>query len=158
MRFGTLDTNCPLRYGEDSAVSEVIKRHFNREYSQFRNSLQMRGRLPVRQIRDVHLPVVIAASIIFLVLGVVAVRRGDRALVGFELLVLGTLVLNAIICGGLWVPHDRYGSRVVWLLPLGALLAAGRLWYSSKNDYELAISPARTGAAAADGRTPAASA
>ncbi len=158
VRFGTLDINCPLRCGEDSAVTKVIERHFHREYSQFRNSLEMRGRLPVRQIRDVHLPVVIAAWIIFLVAGVVAVRRGDSPLVGFELLVLATLLLNAMICGGLWVPHDRYGSRVVWLLPLGAMLAAGRLWYSSKkDDAELAISSARTGAAAAIGRTPAAS-
>jgi hypothetical protein len=28
------------------------------------------------------------------------------------------VLLNSVICGGLSTPHDRYGARVLWLLPL----------------------------------------
>jgi hypothetical protein len=31
---------------------------------------------------------------------------------------------NALICGGLSAPHPRYGARIMWLLPLAALVLA----------------------------------
>jgi hypothetical protein len=127
VHFGALDTECPEHCGETEAVNQTIKRHFPREYQQFRHSLQMTGRLPVRAIRRMHSVVVIIALIIALVL-VVAMRHGDRLTAGFVLLVAATLGLNAILSGVLSGPHDRYQSRVVWLLPLGALLAVGRRW------------------------------
>jgi hypothetical protein len=37
------------------------------------------------------------------------------------------LLANAVICGVLSNPHDRYGARLAWLAPLAVLLAAGRL-------------------------------
>lgn len=47
------------------------------------------------------------------------VRADERAL----LLVLATgLLVNAFIFGGLSAPADRYQARVVWLVPLLALL------------------------------------
>ncbi len=33
-------------------------------------------------------------------------------------ILLGGVVLNAIICGGLSTPHDRYEARVIWLIQL----------------------------------------
>lgn len=128
VHFGTLDTECPEHCGETEAVNQTIKHHFPREYQQFRHSLQMTGRLPVRAIRRMHSAVVIVALITVLVLLVVAMRHRDRLTAGFVLLVAATLGLNAILCGVLSGPLDRYQSRVVWLVPLGALLAVGRRW------------------------------
>jgi hypothetical protein len=34
------------------------------------------------------------------------------------LIVVAGVLLNSVICGGLSTPHDRYGARVLWLLPL----------------------------------------
>jgi hypothetical protein len=134
VHFGTLDTECPEHCGETTAVNQTIKRYFLREYQQFRHSLQMTGRLPVWPIRHVHSAVVIVALIVVLGLLVVAVRYGDRLTAGFLLLVTTMLVLNAILGGALSGPHDRLQSRVVWLVPLGALLAVGRLWRSANRD------------------------
>lgn len=134
VHFGTLDTDCPEHCGETDGVSFAIKRYFPREYQQFRHSLQITGRLPVRIIRGVDRAVVIVASIIALALWVVAGRHGDRLTAGFLLLVATTLMLNAALCGALSAPNDRYQSRVVWLLPLGALLGLSRLCGYSKND------------------------
>jgi hypothetical protein len=42
-------------------------------------------------------------------------------------LTLGCVGTNAFICGYLSGPYDRYQARVVWLIPLAALLVAARL-------------------------------
>ena len=58
-----------------------------------------------------------------------AARRRDRAWVGFAALVVTALVANAFVTGALSGPYHRYQSRVIWLVPLSAvlgLLAAGR--------------------------------
>jgi len=34
-----------------------------------------------------------------------------------------TLLGNAVVCGALANPHDRYGARVVWLAGLAIILA-----------------------------------
>ena len=54
--------------------------------------------------------------------------RGRGALPGgmrlFVLMILAGLVANAVVCGGISQPATRYGSRVIWLLPWLAVLAA----------------------------------
>jgi len=47
-------------------------------------------------------------------------QRIDRRLVA---LVISGILLNAFICGALSTPHDRYGARVMWLLPMLAAAA-----------------------------------
>jgi hypothetical protein len=128
VHFGTLDTDCPENCRETDLVSITIKRYFPREYGQFRNSLQITGRLPKRAIRRLDSPFVTAALLIDLLLLVVALRDGDGLTTAFILMVATTLVVNAILCGALSDPTDRYQSRVVWLLPLSAMLGLGRLW------------------------------
>ena len=51
-------------------------------------------------------------------------RRDDVAL----LAVTVTLALlgNAVICGVISGPHDRYGARLVWIASFTALIAAAR--------------------------------
>jgi hypothetical protein len=43
-------------------------------------------------------------------------------LLGF---VLVALIGNAIVCGALSNPHDRYQSRLIWLAPFALALLAG---------------------------------
>ena len=45
-----------------------------------------------------------------------------RLLLIFNWTVIAGLVINAFVCGGINTPIDRYGSRVIWLLPLLALV------------------------------------
>jgi hypothetical protein len=42
-------------------------------------------------------------------------------LLGF---VLTALIGNAIVCGTLSNPHDRYQSRLIWIVPFAVALAA----------------------------------
>jgi peptidoglycan/LPS O-acetylase OafA/YrhL len=50
-------------------------------------------------------------------------RGGDARLLGFLLCVGVGVLANAAVTGALSGPHDRYGARIAWLLPLSALLA-----------------------------------
>jgi hypothetical protein len=48
--------------------------------------------------------------------------RRNAVLLGF---VLVALIGNAVVCGALSNPHDRYQSRLIWIVPFAlALLAA----------------------------------
>ncbi len=38
------------------------------------------------------------------------------------------LLSNAVVCGALSNPHDRYGARIVWLAAFTARLALVRLY------------------------------
>jgi hypothetical protein len=39
------------------------------------------------------------------------------------------LLANALVCGALSNPHDRYGARVVWLATFAVGLAALRAYH-----------------------------
>lgn len=55
-----------------------------------------------------------------------ALPRGARL---FALMILGGILANAAVCGGISQPSTRYGSRVIWLLPyLAVLLWALAAW------------------------------
>ncbi|WP_148293853.1 hypothetical protein [Azospirillum sp. B4] len=56
-----------------------------------------------------------------------AVRQRDGAALGALLFLLAALAGNALICGALSNPHDRYQNRLVWLAPLFALAVNSRL-------------------------------
>lgn len=47
------------------------------------------------------------------------VPAGMRAL---ALLILGGVLINALVCGGISQPATRYGARVIWLLPMAAAM------------------------------------
>jgi hypothetical protein len=93
-----------------------------RELTAFDAGLQMRGALPGAAAPFLwpHLPVLLAAIPLAL-LGLLRGGREQRALVLAASIAIGA---NAFATGALSKPHHRYEARIVWLLPLAALLAA----------------------------------
>lgn len=75
---------------------------------------------PVEQIHSV----VYAASALVLLAALVCPGALDARMRGFVLLILAGILVNAVVCGGLSTPADRYGARVMWLLPLTAVMAS----------------------------------
>lgn len=92
-----------------------------RELAAFDAGLQMRGLLPevAAPFLRPHLPVLIAAVPLAL-LGLARGGREQRALVLAALVAIGA---NAAATGALSKPHHRYEARIIWLLPLAAMLA-----------------------------------
>ena len=122
--FATLDTDCPARCGEGMSVQRALRQYFAGEFRHYQSSLQMQGSLPLALIRAADRIVVVLSAVLLVGLVIGALRQRDSLAVGLAMIVVATLVLNAVIAGTLSSVHDRYQSRVIWLVPF-ALLA---LW------------------------------
>jgi uncharacterized membrane protein YhaH (DUF805 family) len=88
---------------------------------------QQQGELDFAAINRLHVPVALAAMI--LLIGVIALglRRKHYADLGLLAAAIALAILvNAVVCGALSNPHDRYGARLVWLAPFVVLLVPWR--------------------------------
>jgi len=102
--------------------------HFPDEFRAFRFARQQRRpALDFTAQNDVQVPVNVAAELALLVVLVVAWRRRDRSSCGLALVVLIALIGNAVVCGAISNPHDRYQNRVVWLALFAVTIGAVRL-------------------------------
>ena len=70
-----------------------------------------------------HQPLAIASTLALLVVIGWGVYKGRGDLATLALFVFVALCGNAVICGALSNPHDRYQSRIVWLATLVLLMA-----------------------------------
>ncbi len=95
------------------------------EGGRFAASLQLRGALPAVAAPFLwpHLPVLLAGAVAVPLAAWRALRAGDARLLGFLLCTGVGVLANAAATGSLSGPHDRYGARLAWLLPLAGLLA-----------------------------------
>ena len=125
--FGALDTLCPPGCIVGSTVDVTIKKYFPREYPHMRGSLQMRGVWPIHAIRVVHAGALLLSALAGGFALARAWRRGDSPFLGLGALVLTTLLANAVVAGALVGPYDRFQSRVIWLVPLTAILGVASL-------------------------------
>jgi hypothetical protein len=98
-------------------VTPVIRRIFPHfEVAMYDGSLQTRGRLAVPSwLQDLHRAAFAAGLLATLGGLMIALRRRHR-IAGLAVAVMVGLFGNAAITGALSGPHDRYQSRVVWLV------------------------------------------
>jgi hypothetical protein len=47
------------------------------------------------------------------------------------------LLGNAVVCGVISGPHDRYGARMVWIATFTALIAVARYFHDEADEEEL---------------------
>ncbi len=94
------------------------------EAGQYHRALQQQRALQLFDwLNWIHVPVALAASIGIVWFGIRHWRRQDRAVAVFCFLLLVGIMANALACGTLSNPQDRYQNRVVWI----AVLAMGAL-------------------------------
>jgi len=77
----------------------------------------------------------ISLGLLLLTFACPTMRLGESmGCTGFAIIILAGIFLNDVITGTMSTPHDRYQSRIIWLLPLLAscalphVLDAGRRW------------------------------
>ncbi|NMJ43886.1 hypothetical protein GWK16_21745 [Roseomonas sp. JC162] len=108
------------------------------ELAAFDAAAQMQGRLPdlAAPFVAAHLPMLVLSLPLLLVALGLAAWRGDRV----RLRVLAGMVVavgvNAFVTGALSGPAARYQARIVWLLPLGAILGLAPRFGSGLTDEE----------------------
>ena len=106
----------------DLSARRMIRDGFPpRELAAFDAGLQMRGGLldAAAPFLWPHLPALGMA----LVLAVLAFPRAGPEQRALVLVALAAIVANAVATGALSAQHDRYGARIIWILPLAAVLA-----------------------------------
>ena len=104
----------------DGSVADELRLGFLAgEQARFAASLQKRGLLP--GVAAPFLALHPAALLLGAAGTLLAWWRGRQ--LGLVLCVLVGVSVNAAATGALSGPHDRYGARIAWLLPLAALLA-----------------------------------
>lgn len=94
------------------------------------SSRQRRGDMPKPAIRFVTSAVAWLSLALVLPLMEVARRRRDTAALSLLVAILAALCANAFMAGALSDVHDRYQSRLIWLVPFAVLLLAVRWEWS----------------------------
>ncbi|MGY4307715.1 hypothetical protein ACVIJ6_004958 [Bradyrhizobium sp. USDA 4369] len=110
----------------------IIERYIPSQTKQMRAAHQQHWEINFAVVNWLHVPVALGSMLAVAAIAAHAIwrrRRDDVAL----LAVTVTLALlgNAVICGVISGPHDRYGARLVWIASFTALIAAAR-WFGGE--------------------------
>jgi hypothetical protein len=88
-------------------------------------------------VNRLHVPVALGSTALVVgMFGYALIRRRRDELTMLAATVTFTLLGNALICGVISGPHDRYGARMAWLATLTVLLAISR-YFESEDDASL---------------------
>jgi hypothetical protein len=96
--------------------------------SAMQNTRLWRGELPIQELSRLTAVSTMVAALFLaacFLLRRTASRGGfgaDGGLFVFAALTVAGILLDAVICGGISTPHDRYEARVIWLLPFAGML------------------------------------
>lgn len=102
----------------------ILKKFAPKAYPAFQAASQQRTGFDFGAINALHVPVALASILGLPVIVLLSRRRRvRRSAAALSLFVLITLLGNAMVCGVLSNPHDRYQSRLVWLAPLALTVA-----------------------------------
>ncbi len=96
---------------------------------QMRAARQQHGEIGFDAINTLHRPVALGSMLLLIGIAWLGLRREVYADLGMlATTALVALLANAVVCGVLSNPHDRYGARLAWIAPLIVVLAAHRLY------------------------------
>jgi hypothetical protein len=102
----------------------IIRRYMPTAAPAMDAARQQHGELHFAAINAVHVPVALAAMALLPLLFVLGLRSRDYRDVGLLAATVSLAILaNAVACGTLSNPHDRYGARLAWVPLVVAALA-----------------------------------
>ncbi len=102
----------------------IMARYLPQEIEAMGKARQQHWEFDFTAINLVHVPIALLSEL--LLVGILAGAAWRRKLDDLALMA-GTVALalfgNALLCGGLSGPHDRYGARMVWIATLVVVIA-----------------------------------
>lgn len=114
-----------IAYPARTGVFQQIHRFYPRGSTAFDASRQQHGTVQrLAAVPDRVIALLVALMTPFILWS--AITRRDQPMIAFVVIMLGTIVVNAAVCGMLSGPVDRYQSRVLWLFPLLGLIAVAK--------------------------------
>lgn len=125
--FAVLDDECPVGCRDPRAgITAALLRFRPDTVAALHGSRQVQDSTARAAFRAVSTPIAWLALLLLPVAIGWARARRDVPAVALLLVVAAALVTNATLAGAMSDVHDRYQSRLVWLLPLALLLSAAR--------------------------------
>ena len=105
----------------------IIERYMPAQLAPMRAAHQQHWDINFAAINWIHIPVALASMLLVVAIFAIAIwrrRLDDLALLAatVSLALLG----NAVVCGVISGPHDRYGARMAWIATFVVLIAAVR--------------------------------
>lgn len=103
----------------------IFRDYLRRQLKLVDAARQQKSHLTFGPINLVHVPVALFSTTVAFILLIRAIfrRRSDDVTLLIATVCLA-LLCNAVICGVISGPHDRYGSRLVWIATFALLIAA----------------------------------
>jgi hypothetical protein len=112
LRFGVYG------FGANDWMLQQFDEVMPRARASYLGSRQARSALPLDLFSDIQWWTIVTSLVAIAVLIPFLWRRHSPRLAGLTLVVVATVVTNALITGALSIVDDRYQCRVIWLLPL----------------------------------------
>jgi hypothetical protein len=105
----------------------IIERYLPAEVVPMRAAHQQHWDIDFAAVNRIHVPVALASMLLVVAICAIAIwrrRLDDIALLAATVTL--ALLGNAIVCGVMSGPHDRYGARLAWVATFAVLIAAAR--------------------------------
>jgi len=141
MTFGLWD------YGPNPWVEQMFDKVLPGARSLYLQTGQARRALPDEFSSSAQEWTVVASLVLLGALAPFVLRRRPARLIGLAGIVIFVLIVNAFVTGVFSNVEDRYQSRVIWLLPLLAILFALEWLDQRRPGKELCVKVARAGEA-----------
>jgi hypothetical protein len=126
-------------------ISLYIEDQFPRAYPDYVASAQIRDTIPIAAIATWHIGFVLVAVVVCAALLLTRGARQPRLFVLFCVFTLAALLGNAMITGGLSAVHDRYQTRLIWLVVLAACIGAAQVLRHATWSFRSTANPFRHG-------------
>jgi hypothetical protein len=118
----------------------IIARYIPSQVKSMRAARQQRGNINFAAVNWLHVPVALGSiALVFAISGYAVWRRRFDDLALLAATVSFALLGNALICGVISGPHDRYGARIAWIATFTVLLAAARFFGDDDETDELSL-------------------
>jgi hypothetical protein len=112
----------------------IIEQYIPSQSKSMRAAHQQHWDINFAAVNRLHVPVALGSMLlVFLIFARALWRRKFDDLALLAATVSFALLGNALICGVISGPHDRYGARLVWIATFTVLLAAAR-WFGDDDD------------------------
>jgi hypothetical protein len=105
----------------------IVERYLPHEIAAVRAARQQHWEFDFTAINRLHVPVALVSMLLLIAVLARAMWRGELDDVALLAGVVALALLgNAVLCGVLSGPHDRYGARIVWIATLTIVIAGFR--------------------------------
>jgi hypothetical protein len=103
----------------------IFRDYLRQQLKPMEAARQQQSAITFGPVNLIHVPVaLISTALVFAALAAAIFRRRMDDVTLLMATVCLAMLGNAVICGVISGPHDRYGSRLVWITTLAVLIAA----------------------------------